>query len=72
MSKARTFFIVALLCFSLCSAARPQPKVEPQHKVNPEGTQVEDNCNGIGEEECLMRRTLIAHLDYIYTQQHKP
>jgi len=23
-------------------------------------------------EECLMRRTLAAHVDYIYTQKHKP
>lgn len=33
---------------------------------------VEDRCEGPGgEEECLMRRTLEAHLDYIYTQRHK-
>lgn len=25
---------------------------------------------GEGEEECLARRTLTAHTDYIYTQQH--
>ncbi|KAL1367980.1 hypothetical protein HN51_022068 [Arachis hypogaea] len=23
-------------------------------------------------EECLMRRTLVAHTDYIYTQKHHP
>jgi len=23
-------------------------------------------------EECLMRRTLAAHVDYIYTQKNKP
>ena len=33
---------------------------------------VEETCDGIGEEECLMRRTLVAHTDYIYTQKHKP
>ncbi|WOH15034.1 hypothetical protein DCAR_0934567 [Daucus carota subsp. sativus] len=27
-----------------------------------------ENCSGLGEEECLMRRTLAAHIDYIYTQ----
>lgn len=31
----------------------------------------EDNCEG-GEEDCWTRRTLAAHLDYIYTQKHKP
>lgn len=31
---------------------------------------VEEQCGGEGEgeEECLMRRTLVAHTDYIYTQ----
>ncbi|KAI9127665.1 hypothetical protein K1719_000658 [Acacia pycnantha] len=34
---------------------------------------VEESCEGnIGEEECLMRRTLAAHLDYIYTQKKNP
>ncbi|KAL8155731.1 hypothetical protein AgCh_000946 [Apium graveolens] len=28
----------------------------------------DENCSGLGEEECLMRRTLAAHIDYIYTQ----
>jgi hypothetical protein len=32
----------------------------------------EESCEGVGEEECLQRRTLAAHLDYIYTQKHKP
>lgn len=30
----------------------------------------EMNCSGPAEEECLMRRTLAAHIDYIYTQRH--
>ncbi|KAK4284455.1 hypothetical protein QN277_001286 [Acacia crassicarpa] len=34
---------------------------------------VEEGCEGNnGEEECLMRRTLAAHLDYIYTQKKNP
>lgn len=33
----------------------------------------EENCEGVGEEECvLIRRTLAAHTDYIYTQNHNP
>ncbi|KAI3451900.1 hypothetical protein Pfo_008565 [Paulownia fortunei] len=76
MSKVTTFLIVALLFFSLCSAARPGPtvdgRVEARNEVKAEGAQVEDSCQGIGEDECLMRRTLAAHLDYIYTQHHKP
>ncbi|WZY79795.1 hypothetical protein YC2023_026179 [Brassica napus] len=35
--------------------------------------QGEENCEGVGEEECfLIRRTLAAHTDYIYTQNHNP
>ena len=28
-------------------------------------------CEGIETEECLKRRTLAAHLDYIYTGDEK-
>lgn len=28
----------------------------------------EAKCEGVEEEECLKRRTMAAHLDYIYTQ----
>ncbi|XVF61396.1 hypothetical protein PTKIN_Ptkin08bG0126100 [Pterospermum kingtungense] len=41
--------------------------------VGTESTEaVEDSCEGVAEEECLMRRTLAAHIDYIYTQKQKP
>lgn len=36
-----------------------------------QGVDIDDNCEGVGKEESLMRRTLAAHLDYIYTQNHK-
>ncbi|KAL3526909.1 hypothetical protein ACH5RR_011565 [Cinchona calisaya] len=82
MAKLASFFIVALL-FSLISlsfAARPEPAFHDattlvktqQHGVEAEQVEKEENCGGIGEEECLMRRTLVAHIDYIYTQNHKP
>ncbi|KAG6576906.1 phytosulfokines-like [Cucurbita moschata] len=33
----------------------------------------EESCEEIGEEYCLMRKTLAAHADYIYTDsQRKP
>ena len=28
--------------------------------------------DGIAEEECMIRKTQEAHLDYIYTQDQKP
>lgn len=40
--------------------------------VEVEKAMEEESCEGVGEEECLKRRTLAAHLDYIYTQKHKP
>lgn len=33
---------------------------------------VEDSCDGVEGDDCLMRRTLAAHIDYIYTQKSKP
>jgi len=35
------------------------------HRAEPEAT---EECEGEEGEECLMRRTLVAHTDYIYTQ----
>ncbi|KAE8649026.1 hypothetical protein Csa_015146 [Cucumis sativus] len=32
----------------------------------------EESCDEIGEEYCLMRKTLAAHVDYIYTDTQKP
>eukprot|EP01018_Ginkgo_biloba_P040003 Gb_37549 [translate_table: standard] len=35
-----------------------------------ETLQIEIDCDNIDEEECMNRRNLAAHTDYIYTQQH--
>ncbi|KAL4285084.1 hypothetical protein GQ457_16G008390 [Hibiscus cannabinus] len=36
------------------------------------GVEVEESCE-TGDDECLKRRMISeAHLDYIYTQHHKP
>ncbi|KAI9124048.1 hypothetical protein K1719_005348 [Acacia pycnantha] len=58
-------FLFLFFFFSISLAARP---IKTQHKEINEG----ESCEGVGGEECLMRRTLAAHLDYIYTQKHKP
>ncbi|KAL6551798.1 hypothetical protein OROGR_007952 [Orobanche gracilis] len=78
MSKATTFFIAALLFFSLCSAARPDPtspnKVSDAagNEINGEA-QVDESCHGIGEDECfMMKAAMYAHTDYIYTGDQKP
>ncbi|XP_071696019.1 phytosulfokines 3-like [Rutidosis leptorrhynchoides] len=77
MSRGTTFFLIlTLLIFSstLCSA-RPGPTATVTTvttETTNKGVEVEEGCQGIGEEECLMRRTLVAHLDYIYTQKSNP
>ncbi|PQQ02433.1 phytosulfokines-like [Prunus yedoensis var. nudiflora] len=82
-SKLTSLCFIALILFlSLsCSAARPLPsasdanamKAQDELKdVEVEKAMVEESCEGVGEEECLMRRTLAAHVDYIYTQKHNP
>ncbi|CAA7055953.1 unnamed protein product [Microthlaspi erraticum] len=79
MAKFTTIFIMALLlCSTLTYAARPAPttttasSIENSVKEIEGDTVEEESCNGIGEEECLIRRSdLVAHTDYIYTQNHK-
>ncbi|KAF7811096.1 Phytosulfokines 3 [Senna tora] len=64
--------IFFLMFFNLTHGGRPIPS-SPSSSIIPNGDlEAEESCEGIGEEECLMRRTLTAHLDYIYTQKHKP
>ncbi|KAJ0981833.1 hypothetical protein J5N97_010088 [Dioscorea zingiberensis] len=33
---------------------------------------MDERCEGVGDEECLLRRTLAAHIDYVYKQRKKP
>ncbi|XP_052180486.1 putative phytosulfokines 4 [Diospyros lotus] len=83
MANFPTLFIVALLLFrALTCAARPEPAFlgkTAQHRpvvvevddsaaaAAAAAEEEEESCQGIGEEECLMRRTLAAQVDYIYT-----
>ncbi|KAB1207383.1 Phytosulfokines 3 [Morella rubra] len=80
--KVNTLFMVALLLFYTLTYANARP--EPTFSdINPATTKqrdaeqlhkgmVEESCEGAGEDECLERRTLAAHLDYLYTQKTKP
>ncbi|KAI3832187.1 hypothetical protein MKX03_012746 [Papaver bracteatum] len=78
MSKIASVSVIILVIFfvSLAHAARPEPTVLPnnslaesQHGEDVEVDDSEFSCNGVGEEECLRRKTLMAHVDYIYTQK---
>ncbi|OAY33591.1 phytosulfokines 3 [Manihot esculenta] len=75
------FLLVTLLLSStaITYAARHEPgfsngsSAAKDQLQGVDGTEmVEESCDGDGEEECLMRRTLAAHIDYIYTQKHNP
>ncbi|KAE8660872.1 Phytosulfokine [Hibiscus syriacus] len=69
MFKLCTLFVAALvLNHVVCYAARPHPTL-PLIQHQGEKVDVDDSCE---EEECLIRRTLAAHVDYIYTQNHNP
>ncbi|KAE8682805.1 Phytosulfokine [Hibiscus syriacus] len=75
MSKLHTLFAAALLLnFMLCYAVRHDPAslLTEYHGVAAEKVDIDENCEEVGKEECLMRRTLAAHVDYIYTQNQKP
>ncbi|KAL5558697.1 hypothetical protein UlMin_034908 [Ulmus minor] len=72
--------IALLLSFALAFAARPEPALSTHLPLNSQKSEivgenmldVEDVCNGIGTDDCLERRTLMAHTDYIYTQDNNP
>ncbi|KAH6813456.1 hypothetical protein C2S51_022474 [Perilla frutescens var. frutescens] len=80
MAKIIYLCIITLFLFLTFSGdviARPDPNfsdVTPV-EIHSKGGVDEGNCGGggegEGEDECLMRRTLEAHLDYIYTQKQK-
>ena len=54
-------------CHVILQFPTGSPKTEKQMQ-----DYLEETCKNIDEEEeeCLMRRTLAAHVDYIYTQGH--
>ncbi|KAG0450963.1 hypothetical protein HPP92_026427 [Vanilla planifolia] len=73
MGKAAAVFVLIVLFLSACrtQTARPSPAEKPGSVEVVDGESVDVSCAGVGEEEedCLMRRTLAAHTDYIYTQE---
>ncbi|XP_020676362.1 phytosulfokines-like [Dendrobium catenatum] len=70
MAKAAAFFLLIALIFSISSkhAARTLPVEKPSSVQDFDEENMDLSCDGVEEEECLMRRTLMAHTDYIYTQ----
>ncbi|PWA76720.1 phytosulfokine [Artemisia annua] len=81
---SRTTIFLLILALILCSTQSQSTRLmvaatantKLQNKVyifgGDETAEIEQGCEGIGEDECLMRRTLAAHIDYIYTQKKNP
>ncbi|KAF3778802.1 Phytosulfokines 3 [Nymphaea thermarum] len=73
MARRLLLFIVAfLLVSSAFVAARPMPTTIPSSSLTdtqlPSVEEAEESCENLEDEDCLIRRTLVAHTDYIYTQ----
>ncbi|KAF5791551.1 putative phytosulfokine [Helianthus annuus] len=74
------FLILALLSYTLSYATRPVVTLTKTTTSTAtlvtkmeNKDDVEESCEeGLGKEECLTRRILVAHLDYIYTQEKNP
>ncbi|ERN18561.1 hypothetical protein AMTRI_Chr12g272540 [Amborella trichopoda] len=71
MSKFVIFVFSLFLLLSAAVSIRPEPTI-PHTTQQPGlgGEEIDESCENLNEEECLMRRTLVAHTDYIYTQKH--
>ncbi|XWS69563.1 hypothetical protein CRYUN_Cryun04dG0189700 [Craigia yunnanensis] len=76
MAKSFIFLILALLLLSTAQS-RPlsttigQQADDPQIPFSsPEPSFIDDDCKSLDGEECLIRRSLAAHTDYIYTQEN--
>ncbi|XP_065615609.1 phytosulfokines 3-like [Quercus suber] len=71
-------FASLFLVLLLLSSARARPlsfttttRPESNLHIPEESSIVDGSCKGIGSEECLIRRSMLAHTDYIYTQAVK-
>ncbi|MED6156874.1 hypothetical protein PIB30_018445 [Stylosanthes scabra] len=79
LCMATLFFFFFLINFTYASRPVPvasSPLISTQTQppsVVEESFDLEEYCEGVAnKDECLMRRTLEAHLDYIYTQKANP
>ncbi|KAG0488897.1 hypothetical protein HPP92_007708 [Vanilla planifolia] len=72
-STALLLAALLLLATTAAQATRPIPATILEQKKEAKTDNLERICEGLGDDEqCLMRRTLEAHIDYIYTEQKNP
>ncbi|XP_021754700.1 phytosulfokines-like [Chenopodium quinoa] len=81
MSKVVSFCITFILLtfmlsFTAARLGHTDQVLQNQHRVNMDTSKAEIrdeiNCEMLEKDECLFRRSLAAHLDYIYTQEQPP
>ncbi|CAI8604800.1 unnamed protein product [Vicia faba] len=66
-------FLTFTYATKLGPVSSPIISTNTQYEVlEDEKLDIEESCEGINEDDCLMRRTLVAHTDYIYTQKQNP
>ncbi|XP_022775744.1 phytosulfokines 3-like [Durio zibethinus] len=76
MAKSFSFLILALLLLSTAQTSPLSTTIGQQTDYSqipffsPESSFIDDECKGLDGEECLIRRSLAAHTDYIYTQEN--
>ncbi|CAN6450085.1 unnamed protein product [Victoria cruziana] len=76
MARRILLFVVAFLLVSsafvtsrpMPSSTTTAPSSSPTDAQLPSVDEAEESCENLKDEECLFRRTLVAHTDYIYTQ----
>ncbi|CAA0199841.1 unnamed protein product [Arabidopsis thaliana] len=76
-SEVLIFFFTLVLLLSMASSvilredgfASPKPSPTTHEKASTKGDRDGVECkNSDSEEECLVKKTVAAHTDYIYTQ----
>ncbi|RLM87083.1 phytosulfokines 4-like [Panicum miliaceum] len=72
LAAALAVLLLAASSASVASAGRTDPAAAGASSLDQGSTAAgERGCEGANDEdECMMRRTLAAHTDYIYTQEH--
>ncbi|KAJ1382307.1 Phytosulfokine [Sesbania bispinosa] len=85
MTRCITFFIITVLLFTVAEGrsflSSTSPDSVPHEPVSSsrktpslELTQLnddDDSCKGLDSTECVVKTTMVAHTDYIYTQEIK-
>ncbi|KAE8663906.1 Phytosulfokines 2 [Hibiscus syriacus] len=76
MTKSFIILILALLLLSSTAKARPleEQRADDLQNLPFPSTEwmsfIDGQCGGLNDEECVIRRSLAAHTDYIYTQEN--